>query len=72
MAIKPNADRIFSLYIAEVDSNGDVVQKLTETTGDFEVIEFVAKRKLRALRAEFKGNGADPVPPVDTNETDAL
>lgn len=65
----PNADRIFTLYIAEVNSNGDVVQKLTETTGDFDVIEFVAKRKLRALRAEFKGNGAGrPAVPADTNE----
>lgn len=63
-------DRTFTFYLAEVDSDGNVVRKIGELTSDWETVELVAKRKLRGVRAEFKGNSADSADvPADVAES---
>lgn len=62
-------DKTFTLYIAEVDAEGNTVRKIADLTSDFETIELVAKRKLRTLRAESKA--ADAPAPVPAPEADS-
>lgn len=70
--VKPTQDeKTFTLYIAEVDSDGTTVRKIADLTSDFETIELVAKRKLRTLRAENKSAADAPAAPQDSADDSA-